>query len=1277
MASAGAAAAVAALQPRHVFGALGARPEGLEYVDEGTLAYLCGQSVVLYQPESRSQRFLAGSPEARITAFAVCPSRRLLALAEPGERATVTIYDLQTLKRRKILSAPAGEGTKEFVSLAFSGDGRYLAAQGGAPDWSLSLWVWEKSKLVASVRTAAAVGHTAVQCLFQPGEDPQYISVVGEGTCCLLAIEAGNTLRVLPSTLPRREAPCYACHTWLLDNDAKDLLAVGTRRGEMLIVGEGEVKQALQLGAAAGGIEALAAHSKGFVAGTSQGQLSTFERDSDNKPYRLGKTFAVDGGAGSTAATGSAAATGRVSASGAAAPLGDAVASTRVGTPGAATPSSAAGGGAAPGSGNAAACGVRACSLAVSPADDSVAVLTSDGQLLQLAAASGDRRGLFSGVQPLAPSFHSGAIVGLASCARRAVVATAGADRTIRIWNYQDKSAELVGAALHLIQRDPVGGQAVGFAGCCAATKSFDEEISSLALHPTGYLLLAGFADKLRLMTVLSDDLRLIKELPIKAAREACFSNGGQYFAVVNGNTVHVFCTYTGASLAVLRGHNGKVRGLWWSSDDTALVTAGVDGAVYEWRVLEGRRVRDFVQKGWTYSCVAGMHAVGANPSNTSAVAGGPNAIFAGAQDKKLRSLEEAVGGGLAVAAEVDAGAGITQVLAPSPGGRLLFAATEDGSLRSYKLPLTPECQAVRCSLAPVTCLAASRDESVLFAATADGALFVYDVKDRDAAVRMISRREGEVLPFAEEVLVGRGDINERRERMAELEAQVAEVTAQNEYQLKLKDLALNEKVRELTDKAASDAAEAAQRYNALLADRTELESRYEGRLRAAEEASAAQVVALDAQFQQKLIHEMERFQELQANKEEMNAKWEKQTAALVEQHARVVDELTAGHRAELAAERARYGTLAADKDLAGREAAEVRRQMEEDVDREVEELKERSRKQLQVESDANLRLKGENGLLRKRFDEQQKAIDEGKAQLRAAEADKRQLVAVIEGLRRDVAALQRDVAGRDEAIAEKEKRILDLKHKTQELEKFKFVLEYSIGELRAQLDPKDLQLGDMREKVAGMAALLAELGRNSTEVSLEKEGLRQREAALQKEIARQRAALTESANRIKQVQCDITLAVEQIQAPDQLKAAVVRLFRAHAEGSEGARKAALGEDPGEAAASSVAKRHIEMLERSVEQLKASLDAEKRSSAANHRRLVAENADLIKQLREAQQGASGTGSSLGMAGRGAGISNAPSRAGAGPSARASPSCCGGSTCDVPSPSSRASSARGS
>ena len=48
------------------------------------------------------------------------------------------------------------------------------------------------------------------------------------------------------------------------------------------------------------------------------------------------------------------------------------------------------------------------------------------------------------------------------------------------------------------------------------------------------------------------------------------------------------------------------MRSLWWSADDSALLTAGVDGAVYQWRPLDGRRERDFVQKGWAYSCAVG-----------------------------------------------------------------------------------------------------------------------------------------------------------------------------------------------------------------------------------------------------------------------------------------------------------------------------------------------------------------------------------------------------------------------------------------------------------------------------------------------------------------------------------------------------------------------------------------------------------------------------------------------------------------------------------------------
>ena len=46
---------------------------------------------------------------------------------------------------------------------------------------------------------------------------------------------------------------------------------------------------------------------------------------------------------------------------------------------------------------------------------------------------------------------------------------------------------------------------------CCRTSelvKFFAEEAYSVALHPTGLSVLVGFADKLRLLVVLMDDLR-------------------------------------------------------------------------------------------------------------------------------------------------------------------------------------------------------------------------------------------------------------------------------------------------------------------------------------------------------------------------------------------------------------------------------------------------------------------------------------------------------------------------------------------------------------------------------------------------------------------------------------------------------------------------------------------------------------------------------------------------------------------------------------------------
>ncbi|RKP19770.1 WD40 repeat-like protein [Rozella allomycis CSF55] len=66
--------------------------------------------------------------------------------------------------------------------------------------------------------------------------------------------------------------------------------------------------------------------------------------------------------------------------------------------------------------------------------------------------------------------------------------------RSVRIWNYEENTCELV--------------------KCC------NEEVYSVAMHPSGFYVLVGFSDKLKMMNILSDELRVMKEFPVRACKE-------------------------------------------------------------------------------------------------------------------------------------------------------------------------------------------------------------------------------------------------------------------------------------------------------------------------------------------------------------------------------------------------------------------------------------------------------------------------------------------------------------------------------------------------------------------------------------------------------------------------------------------------------------------------------------------------------------------------------------------------------------------------------------
>jgi len=283
------------------------------------------------------------------------------------------------------------------------------------------------------------------------------------------------------------------------------------------------------------------------------------------------------------------------------------------------------------------------------------------------------------------------------------------------------------------------------------------------------------------------------------------------------------------------------------------MVTAGMDGAVYEWSMKEFKREREHVLKGCAYNCLV------------TTVDG--KATYAVGSDKKLKEFEDQQGA-VAISKEFATAVPLTQVcltlsltlaltlvcltltqvcltltqvcltltLTPNltltqvcltlslaltltltqvcltlnltltqvcltlslaltltliltltltqvclpSSGRMLLAASEAGTVRAYKFPLTGEFQEYQSNAGSITKMRVSNDDSLMFCVGDDGALFVYDIKDKEASKAKGGSggggAKGEPTPFAEEVLVTKVDLQEKQTRMAELETQVSSV---------------------------------------------------------------------------------------------------------------------------------------------------------------------------------------------------------------------------------------------------------------------------------------------------------------------------------------------------------------------------------------------------------------------------------------------------------------------------------------------------------------------
>nr|XP_054392675.1 cilia- and flagella-associated protein 57 isoform X2 [Pongo abelii] len=1082
-------------QTLHVFGLRSHVANNIFYFDEQIIIFPSGNHCVKYNVDQKWQKFIPGSDKSQgMLALSISPNRRYLAISETvQEKPAITIYELSSIpcRKRKVLNNFDFQ-VQKFISMAFSPDSKYLLAQTSPPESNLVYWLWEKQKVMAIVRIDTQ-NNPVYQVSFSPQDNTQ-VCVTGHGMFKLLRFAEGTLKQ---TNFQRGEPQNYLAHTWVAD----DKIVVGTDTGKLFLFESGDQRweTSIMVKEPTDGSKSLDViqESESLIEFPPvSSPLPSYEQmvaASSHSQMSMPQVFAIAAYSKGFACS---AGPGRVLLFEKMEEKDFYRESREIRIP------------VDPQSNDPSQSDKQdVLCLCFSPSEETLVASTSKNQLYSITMSLTEiSKGEPAHFEYLMYPLHSAPITGLATCIRKPLIATCSLDRSIRLWNYETNTLELF--------------------------KEYQEEAYSISLHPSGHFIVVGFADKLRLMNLLIDDIRSFKEYSVRGCRECSFSNGGHLFAAVNGNVIHVYTTTSLENISSLKGHTGKIRSIVWNADDSKLISGGTDGAVYEWNLSTGKRETECVLKSCSYNCVT-----------------------------------------------------------VSPDAKIIFAVGSDHTLKEIADSL----------------MLLTFDDQFLLTAAEDGCLFTWKVFDKDG--RGI-KREREV-GFAEEVLVTKTDMEEKAQVMLELKTRVEELKMENEYQLRLKDMNYSEKIKELTEKFIQEMESLKTKNQVLRTEKEKQDVYHREHIEDLLDKQSRELQDLECCNNQKLLLEYEKYQELQLKSQRMQEEYEKQLRDNDETKSQALEELTEFYEAKLQEKTTLLEEAQEDVRQQLREFEETKKQIEEDEDREIQDIKTKYEKKLRDEKESNLRLKGETGIMRKKFSSLQKEIEERTNDIETLKGEQMKLQGVIKSLEKDIQGLKREIQERDETIQDKEKRIYDLKKKNQELGKFKFVLDYKIKELKKQIEPRENEIRVMKEQIQEMEAELENFHKQNTQLELNITELWQKLRATDQEMRRERQKERDLEALVKRFKTDLHNCVAYIQEPRLLKEKVRGLFEKYVQRADMVEIVGLNTDLQQEYA-----RQREHLERNLATLKKKVVKEGELHRTDYVRIMQENVSLIKEINE-------------------------------------------------------------
>ena len=371
---------------------------------------------------------------------------------------------------------------------------------------------------------------------------------------------------------------------------------------------------------------------------------------------------------------------------------------------------------------------------------------------------------------------------------------------------------------------------------------------------------------------------------------------------------------------------------------------------------------------------------------------------------------------------------------------------------------------------------------------------------------------------------------------MAEIQRQLDELKLEHEYQLRLKDMNFNEKLKEVTE-TYSQEIEALKVSTSILRTEKEKEDvKHQEQIQNLKTRYVGELHELDIKYNGELMGEYEKYQTQQNKTATLQDKWQKQMKEFEVATQKALTDVQAHAESRLNARSLDIQRLIEELKDQEKEYQEMTRQNQEDVDSEILMATSKYEKKLRGEREEGARLKGENGIMRKKFNTLNKDIEDNKAEIQRMKENAKKLENVITMLEKDILHLRKEMSDRDEHIQDKERKVYDLKKRNQELEKYKFVLDYRIKELKEQVEPRETHISEMSGQIQSINVDLKELNKEKQEYEEVIEKYKSNLVVTRQKAVKEHSRVQKIQRYAKSFKSDLEDVIQYFQDSDMLK---------------------------------------------------------------------------------------------------------------------------------------------